>query len=72
MMPSTPTLAGVQIKTIVRLIEGWIIGFSAAFASQIAIGGQPVDLSTSAGRTSAATGVLAAVLLALRRAAATP
>jgi hypothetical protein len=67
-----PTIAGIQVKTVVRLIEGWIVGFVAAFASQVTIGGAAIDLSTSAGRTSAATGVLAAVILALRRASATP
>ena len=59
-------------KTLVRLIEGWLVTFVAAFSSQIVIGGQPVDLTTSAGRTSAAAGVVGALLLALRRVSASP
>lgn len=67
-----PSFAGIDTKTIVRAIEGWVVVFASAFFSEITVGGQPVDLFTHHGQVAAASGIIGAILLALRRVSATP
>lgn len=56
--------------TAVRAAEAFIVVFLAALASQVTVGGVPIDLGTDAGRAAALTAILSAVALAVRRALA--
>lgn len=49
-----------------KAIEHFIVVVIVAFASQVAIAGAPLDLSSAAGRSAAATGVLLVLWRVLR------
>lgn len=49
-----------------KAIEHFLVVIVVAFASQVAISGQPVDLTSSAGRSAALTAVVMALWRILR------
>ena len=57
-------------KTVIRWVESFVIILVVNFAAMFTIGGQPVDISTPEGRTATISAVIAAVILAARRAMA--
>lgn len=61
-VPSAPT--------VTRAAEAFLVVFLVDAASTVTIGGQPVDLSTPAGRSSVAAALVSALILAARRALA--
>ena len=57
-------------KTIVRWVESFLIILVVNFGAMLTVGGQPLDLSTPEGRTASLSAVVAAVVIAIRRAMA--
>lgn len=62
----------MDIKTTIRLAEAFIVILIVNFASLITIGGQALDLSTPEGRSTALSAAISAIILAARRAWASP
>lgn len=65
-----PTPQAPQSQTVIRGVEAFLVVLVTAFVSQITVGGQPIDLSTPAGRVTVSTALVSALVLALRRAIA--
>lgn len=54
------------MKIDFKTVEHIVFVFVAAVVSQVAIGGQPLDITTNVGRSAAATAVLVTIWRAIR------